>query len=322
MDSNQGQLQATSKLVAEKIRNSFVSNLSLLSPYKRSHFAIRLFRALGDSSLVKCIKEEFDEIKAELFSDLINCRNNEHIGKRAESFLDELARNNDKKGIERKNAFLKKKKELFLLKLIEKEYIWHSLGLLGDARHLEWVNFVKSLDLRKLVLETRIFRHYSTQLANIEAALRFMGIINLEADFRKKFEEMFGDDSKLDDYSWMNKLYTMTHFVIADSKYYQQNVLPEKHKWVLSYFSRHLEQILQRTNPDIAAEVGLCFRLAGQNSSREIDLVAEYLVSQFDEKKGYIPRLAGDYQSSEHANSLALIFLEWKGSLAMGPYLS
>ena len=71
-------------------------------------------------------------------------------------------------------------------------------------------------------------------------------------------------DSKMDladisDSEYKSFVYSMTHIIIADSKYYERFV--SGHKWIIKYFANNLDTIAQRTTPDILAEVGFCFRL-------------------------------------------------------------
>lgn len=315
-------MQERGKMVADVIRKSFLENMHLMSNYKRSHLAIRLFRATGSTEHNSHIIDNFNHAKKDILSDLENYKDEEHIQRRAEVFFANLTRNNDRKAVERQKVFKCRKKDLFYLKMIELLHIWDSMGLLSErsAEYAEWKEFLGKSDIKSKMLDDDVFRHFSAQLVNFAYQLKFNNVMDITGEFRKKFDEVFGDDSRLDDYMYRNKIYTMTHFIIAASDYYQGFVSADEFRWILDYFSENMEQILKRTNADIVAEVGLCFRLCRIDSGAEIDSATEYLLREFDAEKGYIPRMAGDHESSEHANSVAYMFLKGFDTLHKGPY--
>lgn len=310
------------KIVAGMIKKSFLDNMDLMSPYKRSHLAIRLFRASGNSEHNHHIKSNFDSIKEILLKDLAKHDNKEHVLSRSEVFFAELNKNNDRKGMERQKVFGNKKENLFYFRMIELAHIWNEMGFFDGehaSNHDKWLGFLGNKDLKSVILDDDVFKHYSAQLATFIYLLKFNGVADLIEEFKGKFFEVFMKDEELDEYMYKNKIYTLTHFIIGASNYYQNLVSAEKFGWVLDCFRKDINQILKRTNADIAAEIGICFRLAGVNQGKEIDLITEYLLKEFDAEKGYIPRLMGDHESSEHANSVAYLFLAGFDKLHKGP---
>ncbi|MBN2111980.1 DUF3541 domain-containing protein [Candidatus Woesearchaeota archaeon] len=308
------------KEAAERIKRTFVKNMNLMTPYKRSHFAIRIFRAEGKKDYNHYIKENFEAIKGALLEDIEKCDDRNHALKRAEVFFQALNKNNDRKGIERQRVFSNKKEELFCFSIIELDHIWNEMGFIEKEKHNKWINFLKTRDLKSMFLDDEVFRHYSAQLATFVFLLKFNKVIDIEEDFRKKFIKVFMCNEKLDDYEYRNKIYTLTHFIIGASNYYQQFVPAEKFGWILDYFRQNIDEILKRTNADIIAEVGLCFRLCRVNEGKEIKPISEYLIKEIDREKGYIPRKDGSLEKSEHANSVAYMFLMGFGKLYKGPY--
>ena len=308
------------KETARRIKKSFVDNMHLMSHYKRSHLAIRLFRATGMDEHNHHIRTNFDAIKGNILADLMNYDDSEHVLNRSEVFFEELNKNKDKKGAERQRVFANKKSDLFYFRMVELAHIWNEMGLIEDANHDRWLEFLKNKDLKSMILDDDVFRHYSAQLVTFVYLFKFNNVVDLEEDFKQKFIEVFMNNEELDDYEYKNKIYTLTHFIIGASNYYQQFVSAEKFGWILDYFKDNINEIFQKANADIIAEVGLCFRLCGVNEGKEIEMVAEYLINEFDEEKGYIPRLDGSIERSEHANSVAYLFLEGFDTLYKGPF--
>jgi hypothetical protein len=148
--------------------------------------------------------------------------------------------------------------------------------------------------------------------------------IDLEKEYTAAIQSsvMTQDDERSERVDYQNKLYGMTHFIIADSRY--QRLVPElKYCWILDYFDTNIAQILSWAKPDVVAEVGLCFRLCGLHDHRVVELVKERLAQAFDEDRGIIPSAASevDFDSSEHRNAVAyLVFFPWD-TLREGPWL-
>lgn len=310
------------KQAAETIKNTFLANMDKLSPYKRSHFAIRLFRANGDTAHLYYVHDFFESIKKGLFQDMKNFDDEEYALKRAEFFFNDLNPAGTKKGSERQKVFSCRRTDLFYLKLIEIAHIANQIGVFQEEHqedYQRWLDFLRKKDLKSIFFDDDVFKHYSTQLIILAYQLKFNNVIDLTQDFKKKFSEVFMEKENLDDYDYKNKIYTMTHFIIGASDYYQQFVPDNEFDWVLDYFIENFEEIIKRTNVDIIAEVGICLKLAGIYSGKEIERVAEYILEDFNSSKGYIPRGEGDLLYSEHANSVAYLFLAGLDILYKGP---
>lgn len=305
---------------ARRIKKTFVENMDLMSHYRRSHLAIRLFRATGINEHNHHIKTNFEAIKGNLLADLTNHDDSEHVVNRSEVFFQELNKNKNKKGAERQKVFAGKKANLFYFRMVELAHIWNEMGFIEKEKHENWINFLKNKDLKSMILDDEVFRHYSAQLVTFVYLFKFNNVADLEEDFKQKFIEVFMNDKELDEYEHKNKIYTLTHFIIGASNYYQQTVSAEKFAWILDYFKSNLDEIMKKDNADIIAEIGLCFRLCGITNGNEIEKIADYLIEEFDEEKGYIPRLDGSIERSEHANSVAYLFLAGFDKLHKGPY--
>jgi len=113
--------------------------------------------------------------------------------------------------------------------------------------------------------------------------------------------------SKISKEEYQSFVYSMTHIIIADSKYYQRFV--SGHKWIIDYFVNNIEMIVNRTTLDILAEVGLCLRLCRQDKKyvRLIESIKKQLVAKIKWQK-----LATDTEylhKREHTNSILIMLL-------------
>jgi N-acyl-D-amino-acid deacylase len=155
--------------------------------------------------------------------------------------------------------------------------------------------------------------------------LKRIDVADLEAEYTRAFQTVFmsDDDDRIPSADYQNKLYGLTHFIIADSHYYQRTLPPEKHRWILDYFDRHILEILSWSKPDIVAEIAMCFNLCGLRDHRVVRMAEEYLARAFDPALGYIPSETGsiDFSNSEHRNALAYLVLADWDSLHEGPHL-
>ena len=317
-------LEEKGKEIAKTIKKSFLGNMEALASKKRHHFAARIYRSTGDSENNSYIISDFEDEKDRILANLANHADRSHVLKDAEQFFAELNTLGNRKGLERQKAFKSRKDMLFYLRMIKVAHIWNGMGFFKGEHaknYSKWLNFLKSLDLKQIIFDDDIFKQFSTQLIVFVKFLKFNNVVNLEAEYDQKFNEVFGDDLSLDDLGFRNKVYTLTHYIIAESDYYQKIVSAGEYKWILDYFTSHIDAILEKTNTDIVAEVGLCFRLCGIDSGIVIDKVRERVVSEFDEEKGYIPRRDGSHHYSEHTNSVAFIFLNGFDRLHPGPVI-
>ncbi|MDH4127543.1 MAG: DUF3541 domain-containing protein [Spirochaetota bacterium] len=308
--------------IDEIIRQTYYNRLKEISPYKRSHFAIRHYRITGQNDLNIHIESYFNLIKENLYLDLKNYNNKDYVFKRGEYFCNDLINDegDSKRGELRQKTFRDNKDILFYLKLIETSYIWADMGFLKGEHKKdfeEWLNYLRSLDLRSIFLNDKFMRTYSTPLISRIFYLKHHKVIDLVNDFKVRFQKLHKDP--LDDFYFRNKIYTLTHFIIAASNFYQKIIPQEEFQWIIDYFNENIQSIIERTNVDIISEVGICYKLVGIKSSKEIDIISNYIAKAFDKKLGYIATRGGTLDNSEHTNIVALLFLKKFENLYKGP---
>lgn len=305
------------KEVAKNIRITFEKNMQLLEPRKQRHFITRLYRITKDETYKKQVVAIFLKEKDKILKDLDNVYNQEHARARSEELFNKLLARQEKKFIKRQEIFSNKKEYLFYYRIIEQLYLLKTLGIHSNKHFKNGISFIKKSKHEKYLLEEELIEHYGTQLINHVYSLDYLRIKNLKKEFEKKFKKIFMKD--VNDYMYKNKIYGMTHFIIAASNYYQNYVSSKEYGWVINYFKTNIKKILEKTNADIISEVGLCFKLCKADAEKETEMITEYLTKEYDEQKGYIPRLKGDISSSEHTNIISHLFLCQFKKLYKGP---
>jgi hypothetical protein len=155
--------------------------------------------------------------------------------------------------------------------------------------------------------------------------LKSIGIADWTAGLKPAFEKAYpGDqDQNLDHDGFNNKLYGLTHIVLADSEYYQKPVSYTEHQWILEYFTNHQDRIIKESTADIQAEIGLCFLLAGLDGHPTLDTMRGVIKRAVHPEKDIVLSVTGDdnLSSGEHRNMLAYALLAWPDTLHDGPNL-
>jgi hypothetical protein len=285
----------------------------------QGHFAIRLWRTGADARHLDTVRRYAETLATNLREHAAetsgprrapeNARLSKKLRRRAEA-------------LEAHAALVGERRLLFLL------YQAKSLGLdKGPARadceaalrRLEKVPF------EDFYLDPGVLRYNASRTVAAVRYLEFLGLPARREEFEALFRRVFMEpsDEKLGSVEYLNKIYALTHLVIADSDFYQRPAAPEKHGWVLDYFRRNLAEILARTNPDAVAEVGLAFKLAGLGGDPAVARARDYVLARFEAKQGAVLKGgAFDPEEGEHRNVVAyLLFSDWEG-LRPGPDLS
>ncbi len=135
----------------------------------------------------------------------------------------------------------------------------------------------------------------------------------------ENFHSFFLQEKNESFYKFQNKIYGLTHFIICDSHYYQKFASKRKNEWILKILEKEISKIL-KTNVDLIAEVGLCFKLCRKFSS-VIEIIEKYLVRSFNWKLKYYPYAGKSLAKAEHRNVLAYMFLKEFKKLYPGPNL-
>ncbi len=314
--------------VAEQIRSNYESRLFSLEPYLQRHYALRMYRITGEQKYLYPI-----------ISDLMIVAN--LLDKDRQGLRDPLYRNRQELVIlKRFNLKIEKHlKRYTLLKrhpgmafsfaLLANLNMVNEVGLLNSYFFKEsdqFIAYLKQQDFKTFFLNPDVVEIYSPQLATYIYFLYDLGIADLRQRFTEAFQRIFAgsDDTQLSDLLYGQKLYGMTHLIIGASRNYQQPVSRAEFNWIYDYFENNIDTIIQRAKPDIVAEVGIAYLLAGETDSPVVAKARQTVLDHYDAVHHLIPSTTGNLELSggEHRNALAIMLLAWTGRLYPGPDLS
>ncbi len=199
-------------------------------------------------------------------------------------------------------------------------------GLLDSAlgeRSEQGFELLAPLPFEAFVLSEEAVRHYAAQAANLVWFLQQLGVTDLREPFLARFQSIYPHDrdNLLSPQEYHNKIYGMTHIVIAASRYYQDTLPSDTFPWITDYFIDQLPRLLETATEDILAEVGISLALTDHIDHPAIGQLRQALTAAYDSDARMIPSPQGstDFARGEHRNVLAVMLLNWPEELYPGP---
>ncbi|WP_339935702.1 DUF3541 domain-containing protein [Vreelandella glaciei] len=308
------------------IQEIYEQALPTLSDDKQRHFAQRLYRLTGEQRWCALNHAYGERLLARLEEDIVGLAEPGYAAARSRAIVADYSQRTAKQRARR--AMLGEWEEIafargLLFRLVQAEY--HGL-LPAIEDHERALGYQAEVDWAAFLTDPAVIGIYAAQVANYKYFLHQLGVMDLRREVEEAFRRRYPPDrvAGLNDAEYRNWLYGLTHFVIADSRYYQRKVDPEVHAWVLEALERETAGIMARATADIQAEVALAFLLAGREDHPLVGRVREALVAAIDPASGIIPSPEGENElaGGEHRNVLAIMVLRWPGRLHPGPDLS
>jgi hypothetical protein len=288
--------------VAQSIRQRLESELFTLDPEIQGHYALRMYRITGDQRYLPSIVFNLLVTLENLRSDIAQVDDSSYVAGRCAAIRADLlhsANALDELGVRGVEPF----REPFLKALVE----------------------CRPTQIESFLLDTATIRAYAPQAVNYVYYLYDLGLADIRQAYTESFRVTYPDkaDHNMDPDEFSDKVYGLTHFITAASRYYQRPVDSVEFAWILNYFDKNLKRVLDDTREDVVAEVGLCFLLAGQEESPVVTTCRKRLIDRFDSGEGLIPSTTGqtDLAQSEHRNVIAYMLLKWPEQLHSGPNL-
>jgi len=314
--------------IASAIRSHFEQVLYQLDPVTQTHWALRIYRTRGDARYESSIFSSALLIERNFLRDVDGWADPAYRrGREAQLMM--RFEGEGRKNRRRRKFFDEHRDELYKLNLLSELHRLTEWRFLDDRASAAAVEAREILDGGKLadfLLEGELMRTYAAQAINYIDYLRELGLADRRAEWVDAFRHAYpdGEDSLMRTMEFKDKIYGLTHIVLADSGYFQRELDASGVAWILDYFEKRLDRILEETKPDIIAEVGLCFLLAGRDGDPALDRCREAVAAAFDARLGMIPSVSGktDLRKGEHRNVLACLLLDWPGRLYPGPDLS
>lgn len=130
--------------------------------------------------------------------------------------------------------------------------------------YAETLQRLRKENLPSLYQSEEVIRFDSSYAFNSAFYMTELGIASADRALEQMFRDMYLDSNgnlktRLSDDEFCSVVYSMTHIIIAHSRYYERSV--RGYEWILQFFSRYEKDILKKTTTDILAEVALCYTL-------------------------------------------------------------
>lgn len=314
--------------VAAEIRDHYESRLDALPLSLQRHYAQRLYRITGDPRFFPYQQRHAQQLLATLYRDVQGLALQPGYALARDASLSSGRPLRTERQRQRDALLADHPGMTFATNLVFRLVQLDYYGLF-DALPPEDVALVKDWLARKewsaFLLSEQAIRHYAAQAANQVWFLYQLGVTDLREAFIQRFREIYSDgqDAALSRAEWLNKIYGMTHIVIAASRYYQDALPGQDFAWVTDDFVRQLPALLESATEDVLAEVGISLALTGQVSHPAVEQIRCALISAYDPVARMIPSPAGsaDFARGEHRNVLAVMMLQWPDRLHPGPAL-
>ncbi|MCE8017779.1 DUF3541 domain-containing protein [Halomonas sp. MCCC 1A17488] len=293
---------------------------------KQRHYAQRLYRISGEPRYLPPLEAHGRRLLVQLERDIAGLERPGFAAARARQIVADYPQRTAKQRA--RQVMLAEWGEIafarqLLFRLVQADYY----GLLeAIPDHQRALDYLGSLAWQRFLTDPEVVRLYTAQVANQAWFLHQLEVVDLRPAVREAFLSVFPAQSvaDLEQADYRNRLYGMTHIVIADSRYYQRWVPAERHAWILEALAAEIERILDQATEDIQAEVALVFLLTGNEGHPVVARIRQRLAEAVDPRAGIIPSPRGeiDLARGEHRNVLALMVLTWPGRLHPGPDLS
>lgn len=322
-------LSVEAQRVASGIREHYESRLDSLSPSLQRHYAQRLYRITGDPRFLPYQEQHAERLLETLYRDVQGLMHQAGYAMAQDRLMTTRQALRTERQRQRAALLANHPGMTFAtdlsFRMIQLEY-YGLLETLPDSDVEQVKKWLISQEWGAFLLSEAAIRHYAAQAANQVWFLQQLGVIDLRDAFMQRFREIYpdGQDETLSRAEWHNKIYGMTHMVIAASRYYQQSVAEDAFTWVTDDFIRQLPALLEFATEDILAEVGISLALAGHAKHPAVEQIRWALINAYDPNARMIPSPSGstDFARGEHRNVLAVMLLLWPEQLHPGPKLN
>lgn len=315
--SPQGLTPDSFQQTAQVIRATYEQQLFGLRLSKQAHYGLRMYRQTLDDRYSSLIWLDMARVASRLNYFAENTSSPEQIAAYGVNRMARYA----------KHPGARSKKRYQAMEAMP-EYLYVSTDLLRRMARLDeyglkhkndelFRQILRSQDFREYVTDPAMIRVWSAQLANQAFRLRQLGEQDVVESFITAFRKTYPDagDSALSKAELENKIYGMTHIILAASECYQYPVREQDFDWIFDYFRRNVDSIASNAKADIIAEVGVSFLLAGLDADPVVARTREAIQQAVNTEAGLVPSATGKtgLSSGEHRNVMAIILLDWRG---------
>lgn len=314
--------------IALAIKTKYDQELGNLANYKASHYAARIYRISGTTSYLPYNLQDLRYMKDRV-EQLLQVAHDDNEVKYSRAKASKwLAKANDSSA--RIRAELRRKSLDIAPSL---PYYLSSLSIL--RRSLEYRICYQPFDqLKEQVLahdytrslsDPSLIKAWAAQLANIVIWIKQLGGKDYSDVFLGALQAVYPDDQDklLNIQQYENKIYGLTHMILASSQYYQYHINRDDFAGIFEYFDNNIDTIISRAKADVVAEVGIAYLLASEHDNPAFEKAKQNIAQQYDETYHMIPSIDGtfDISAGAHRNILAIMLLSSPQQLYPGPWL-
>ncbi|MBU0976344.1 MAG: DUF3541 domain-containing protein [Patescibacteria group bacterium] len=308
----------------ETLKSRFESELEKFPLGKQWHYSERLYRTTGNKKYIKNIRKYWIQ-RTRSFHDLINALNDDSRQKTlGRKYVESLKKY--------KSPRLQKRVPIYR-EIPEFKYFQELIWFLNRAKDYkikknfsptllkDTADKLKSINFREYFNNQILMKFDPVQTVNTLFFLKNLGIADYTTESLDLIKKLFESPKTREEYQ--NKLYSFTHIIISDSRYYQQFIDQEKYSWIYNFLEDEIPDILKLKNNDIIAEIGLCYKLAKiENAS--LKKIKILISNELDNQGGILLRDKQEksLEKIEHRNVLAILLLSDLTTLYPGPDLN
>lgn len=297
------------------ILQHYESKAYQLKPSKAGHMGLRLYRhyqddkyaylmlqgvLYTDKALNKLVKNGLDSLSIEKF-----------IKKNNKSFK----ANTKKKKLRKKTLKTYPRYRYMATKVLRHVARLDELGL-QHKKHKKLIQLLEGYHFQKVFTDSMMIKAWGAQLANQVYWLKQIGIADYTVEFMQAVEKTYPHkkDRRLSNQQFENKIYTLTHILIAASGYYQTPLNYNEYAGMVDYLRENTPMIIKRVKEDVLIEVGISLLLVDE-SYPEIYTIKNQINSKIDMDHQMIRSKKGsaDFAKGEHRNIIAVLLLDWQG---------
>ncbi len=308
--------------IAMAIKAKYDQNLHALTDYQASHYAARIYRTSGDTSYLDHNLRDLKLMIAKV-EELLHIAEN-----KSEVEYSRIKADGWTSGV---RSDLRRQS---LTVAADFPYYLSSLGIL--RRTLEYricSPLFERLKERVLAHEYSdylsnpvMIRAWAAQLANTVAWIKQLGGRDYSDVFINAMQQVYPDDQDhlLNTQQYENKIYGLTHLILANSQYYQYSINRSDFLWIFNYFDSQIDIIVARVKADVIAEVGITYLLAREFDNSALEKTKSNIAKQYNEPHQMIPGQNDDFDipAGAHRNILSIILLYSPEKLYPGPWLN
>ena len=307
--------------IARAIKAKYDQNLDSLNNYKASHYATRIYRISGDTTYLSYNLQDLQRMRENVEKLLSVANDNNEIAFskiRTEGWSSGERVNLRRATLTTAPAFPYYLSSLNILRRAQ-EYRMCSTQFERLKEHVLAHDYTHELS------DPIMIKAWAPQLANVVAWVKQLGGKDYSDAFIKAMQQVYPDsqDHLLSTQQYENKLYGLTHIILAGSQYYQYAVNRGDFAWIYDYFDNHIDFIISRAKTDVIVEIGIAYLLAGEYNNPALEKTRQNIVLRYDEFQQMIPSLKGsfDIANGAHRNILAIMLLSSPKRFYQGPQL-